>query len=413
VLVISNASSVARKGKNNEEDYGAGAGAAHDDPVGVSSAHSPTSSLTSLAAAISLSPPSPPPPPVPPAASPPPQESDPLDVLAHSLNSFQYASRSRVGSFNKEPIPSPLRGASFSSSIADTLPHATMSENNSSDSLYTGPGQDQMTGVTPSLPRSHSGGGLFSLSVPLNELVRSRSGSFEYDRMSYSSQLSDLTLTPGFSARRAVFTLQDNWEIVLVNRFAGDLFGCEGVDLIGKNFQTLFGEVVSLHHQSFRTHHGETANVVLFDGAIVDALHRSGQWIPVSLWVKLIRAGKDSPERKWIAVVEEAKQQAAIVRVSPLGEILGADNEFWGTFCPEAVPSRFRVSLSEFLPKLEPLGELVRRRERSADYYTGVTSQGYTIPLILSVQEDRTDNNQPVYQVTLKWLKTVRQCPFN
>lgn len=206
---------------------------------------------------------------------------------------------------------------------------------------------------------------------------------------------------------KAVFTIDSKTSTVLiVNKKACDLLGYQSRELCdsGVKFSNLLACKNKIHVSALAENqfNSEDGTMILLSGKVVEMIHKNGQTIPVSLWIRQI----DGHESRCLAVAEPVERRVAQLTVDTKGIIISGDNEALMLFQLDALESFVGENVTLLIPAIqlpkEPTEIIPKyiRKQRA----TGKTQDGVSFPLCLMVA---CDDSSPEVSTSLHYIITL------
>lgn len=226
---------------------------------------------------------------------------------------------------------------------------------------------------------------------------------------SYSSSI--LNPKSGINPNKAVFTIDSkSSNILIVNKNACDLLGYQSRELCdsGVKFSNLLACKNKIHVSALAENqfNSEDGTMILLSGKVVEMIHKSGQKIPVSLWIRQI----DGHDGRCLAVAEPVERRVAQLIVDSNGIVTSGDNEALMLFQLDSLDKFIGMDVTLLIPAvvlpIEPvesqmIPKLIRKQRA-----TGKTQDGVSFPLCLMVSNDDANSEsceKPLYNVTI-WV---------
>lgn len=208
---------------------------------------------------------------------------------------------------------------------------------------------------------------------------------------SYSASI--VNPNSSINPNKAVITIDSKTSsILIVNKKACDLLGYQSRELCDVKFSNLLAcknktHVSALAENQFNS---EDGTMILLSGKVVEMIHKTGQTIPVSLWIRQI----DGHESRCLAVAEPVERRVAQLTVDSKGNIISGDNEALMLFQLESLENFVSMNVSLLIPAIqlpkEPSDIIPKniRKQRA----TGKTQDGVSFPLCLMVTCDEVSS---------------------
>jgi PAS domain containing serine/threonine kinase len=256
-------------------------------------------------------------------------------------------------------------------------------------------------------------GGLNSLSFTP---IRKAKGCFTGSSYTCGS-ISNKNTKSGINPNKAVFTIDAKTSnILIVNKKACDLLGFQSRELCdsGVKFSNLLACKNKIHVSALceSTFNSEDGTMILLSGKVVEMIHKNGQKIPVSLWIRQID-GHDGG--RCLAVAEPVERRVAQLNVDAngkrffalffgiftfwifLGSVICGDNEALMLFQLESLDRFVGMDVALLIPAIQLPTDLNGdhmipkhiRKQRA----TGKTQDGVSFPLCLMVSVDEEDDD--------------------
>lgn len=241
--------------------------------------------------------------------------------------------------------------------------------------------------------------------------VRKSKGCFQGS--SYSGSI--LNPKSGINPNKAVFTIDSKTSnILIVNKNACDLLGYQSRELCdsGVKFSNLLACKNKIHVSALAENqfNSEDGTMILLSGKVVEMIHKNGQKMPVSLWIRQI----DGHDGRCLAVAEPVERRVAQLTVDADGIIVSGDNEALMLFQLDTLDKFVGMDVTLLISAIQLPTEATEnhmipkhiRKQRA----TGKTQDGVSFPLCLMISSDdstcETDENgtvNPLYYVTI-WV---------
>lgn len=226
---------------------------------------------------------------------------------------------------------------------------------------------------------------------------------------SYSSSI--LNPKSGINPNKAVFTIDSkSSNILIVNKNACDLLGYPSRELCdsGVKFSNLLACKNKIHVSALAENqfNSEDGTMILLSGKVVEMIHKNGQRIPVSLWIRQI----DGHDGRCLAVAEPVERRVAQLSVTSNGTVISADNEALMLFQLDSLEKFLNIDITLLIPAillpLEPADNQMIPKNIRKQRATGKTQDGVSFPLCLMISNDESNNESlenQLYTVTI-WV---------
>lgn len=230
---------------------------------------------------------------------------------------------------------------------------------------------------------------------------------------SYSGSI--LNPKSGINPNKAVFTIDSKTSnILIVNKNACDLLGYQSRELCdsGVKFSNLLACKNKIHVSALAENqfNSEDGTMILLSGKVVEMIHKNGQKMPVSLWIRQI----DGHDGRCLAVAEPVERRVAQLTVDENGIVISGDNEALLLFQLDSLDKFVGMDVTHLIPAVqlptEPTDNSMIPKHLRKQRATGKTQDGVSFPLCLMISSD--DNNSevgengtvnPLYYVTI-WV---------
>lgn len=230
---------------------------------------------------------------------------------------------------------------------------------------------------------------------------------------SYSGSI--LNPKSGINPNKAVFTIDSKTSnILIVNKNACDLLGYQSRELCdsGVKFSNLLACKNKIHVSALAENqfNSEDGTMILLSGKVVEMIHKNGQKMPVSLWIRQI----DGHDGRCLAVAEPVERRVAQLTVDENGIVISGDNEALLLFQLDSLDKFVGMDVTHLIPAVqlptEPTDNSMIPKHLRKQRATGKTQDGVSFPLCLMISSD--DNNSevgengtvnPLYYITI-WV---------
>lgn len=230
---------------------------------------------------------------------------------------------------------------------------------------------------------------------------------------SYSGSI--LNPKSGINPNKAVFTIDSKTSnILIVNKNACDLLGYQSRELCdsGVKFSNLLACKNKIHVSALAENqfNSEDGTMILLSGKVVEMIHKNGQKMPVSLWIRQI----DGHDGRCLAVAEPVERRVAQLTVDENGIVISGDNEALLLFQLDSLDKFVGMDVTHLIPAIqlptEPTDNSMIPKHLRKQRATGKTQDGVSFPLCLMISSD--DNNSevgengtvnPLYYITI-WV---------
>lgn len=223
---------------------------------------------------------------------------------------------------------------------------------------------------------------------------------------SYSSSI--LNPKSGINPNKAVFTIDSKTSnILIVNRNACDLLGYQSRELCdsGVKFSNLLACKNKIHVSALAENqfNSEDGTMLLLSGKVVEMIHKTGQKIPVSLWIRQI----DGHDGRCLAVAEPVERRVAQLTVDSNGIVISGDNEALMLFQLDSLDKFVGLDVTLLIPAIllpaEPVDNQTIPKNIRKQRATGKTQDGVSFPLCLMVSCDESCHEGSLFIITL-WV---------
>lgn len=219
----------------------------------------------------------------------------------------------------------------------------------------------------------------------------------------------------GINPNKAVFTIDSkSSNILIVNKNACDLLGYQSRELCdsGVKFSNLLACKNKIHVSALAENqfNSEDGTMVLLSGKVVEMIHKNGQKIPVSLWIRQI----DGHDGRCLAVAEPVERRVAQLSVDSNGIVISGDNEALMLFQLDSLEKFVGMDVTMLVPAIQLPTDMTEnqmipkniRKQRA----TGKTQDGVSFPLCLMISSEDTHadaveshSTMQMYNVTI-WV---------
>jgi PAS domain containing serine/threonine kinase len=212
----------------------------------------------------------------------------------------------------------------------------------------------------------------------------------------------------GINPNKAVFTIDSKTSnILIVNRNACDLLGYTSKELCdsGIKFSNLLACKNKIHVSALAENqfNSEDGTMILLSGKVVEMIHKNGQKIPVSLWIRQI----DNIEGRCLAVAEPVERRVAQLLIDQNGIIINGDNEALLLFQLESLDKFIGMDIALLIPAIqlptEPFENHLIPKHIRKQRATGKTQDGLSFPLCLLISIDDNEVENPLLTITI-WV---------
>ena len=194
----------------------------------------------------------------------------------------------------------------------------------------------------------------------------------------------------GINPNKAVFTIDSKTSnILIVNKNACDLLGYMSRELCdsGVKFSNLLACKNKIHVSALAENqfNSEDGTMILLSGKVVEMIHKNGQKMPVSLWIRQI----DGHDGRCLAVAEPVERRVAQLTVDSNGIVINGDNEALMLFQLDSLEKFVGMDVALLIPAIQLPTETTEtqmipkniRKQRA----TGKTQDGVSFPLCLMI----------------------------
>lgn len=137
----------------------------------------------------------------------------------------------------------------------------------------------------------------------------------------------------------------------------------------------------------------EDGTMTMLSGKVVEMIHRNGDKIPVSLWIRHI----DGHEGRCLAVAEPVERRVGKLIIDANGIVMSGDNESLMLFQFDSVDKFVGMDITVLLPTINlpdsnAMGQIPKHiyKQRA----TGKTQDGVTFPLYLMITQLESDDDE-------------------
>lgn len=201
----------------------------------------------------------------------------------------------------------------------------------------------------------------------------------------------------GINPNKAVFTIDSKTSsILIVNKNACNLLGYSSREFCEMNvkFSNLLAcknkvQVSALAENQFNS---EDGTMTMLSGKVVEMIHKNGEKIPVSLWIRHI----DNHDNRCLAVAEPVERRVGKLIIDANGIVMSGDNETLMLFQLDSLEKFVGMDITVLLPTISlpdcnsPSGIPKHVRKQRA---TGKTQDGVTFPLCLMITQHDSDED--------------------
>jgi PAS domain-containing serine/threonine kinase len=191
----------------------------------------------------------------------------------------------------------------------------------------------------------------------------------------------------GINPNKAVFTIDSKTSsILIVNKNACNLLGYSSRELCDSNvkFSNLLACKNKVHVSALAENqfNSEDGTMVLLSGKVVEMIHKNGDKIPVSLWIRHI----DGHDGRCLAVAEVVERKIAQLIIDINGIVMSGDNEALMLFQLDSLEKFVGLDITVLIPAIQlpddsPTIPKHVRKQRA----TGKTQDGVSFPLCLII----------------------------
>lgn len=227
---------------------------------------------------------------------------------------------------------------------------------------------------------------------------------------SYSGSI--LNPKSGINPNKAVFTIDSKTSnILIVNKNACDLLGYQSRELCdsGVKFSNLLACKNKIHVSALAENqfNSEDGTMILLSGKVVEMIHKNGQKIPVSLWIRQI----DGHDGRCLAVAEPVERRVAQLTVDSKGIVISGDNEALMLFQLDSLDKFVGMDVSLLIPAVqlptEPTENHMIPKHLRKQRATGKTQDGVSFPLCLMISSDESNSDSENGTVNQLYYVTI------
>jgi PAS domain containing serine/threonine kinase len=223
----------------------------------------------------------------------------------------------------------------------------------------------------------------------------------------YSCSLYPLS---GINPNKAVFTIDSKTSsILIVNNNACNLLGYSSREFCELNvkFSNLLAcknkvQVSALAENQFNS---EDGTMTMLSGKVVEMIHKNGEKIPVSLWIRHI----DGHDNRCLAVAEPVERRVGKLIIDANGIVMSGDNESLMLFQLDSLEKFVGMDITILLPTISlpdcnssSIPKHVRKQRA-----TGKTQDGVTFPLCLMITQHDSDDDECGSSSRVRYCVTI------
>lgn len=203
----------------------------------------------------------------------------------------------------------------------------------------------------------------------------------------------------GINPNKAVFTIDSkSSSILIVNKNACSLLGYSSREFCELNikFSNLLAcknkvQVSALAENQFNS---EDGTMTMLSGKVVEMIHKNGDKIPVSLWIRHI----DGHEGRCLAVAEPVERRVGKLIIDANGIVMSGDNEALLLFQLDSLEKFVGMDITILLPTINLPDSnatgLNIPKHIHKQRATGKTQDGVTFPLCLMITQHESDDDE-------------------
>jgi PAS domain containing serine/threonine kinase len=201
----------------------------------------------------------------------------------------------------------------------------------------------------------------------------------------------------GINPSKSVFTIDSKTSSIMIcNKNACNLLGYSSRELCDNTnikFSNLLACKNKVHVSALAENqfNSEDGTMVLLSGKVVEMIHKNGDKIPVSLWIRHI----DGHEGRCLAVAEPVERRVALLTIDKNGIVLSGDNEALMLFQLDSIDKFIGMDIFVLIPAIilpdtndSSIPKHIRKQRA-----TGKTQDGITFPLCLMITQLEDDNS--------------------
>ncbi|KAG5677457.1 hypothetical protein PVAND_007215 [Polypedilum vanderplanki] len=206
----------------------------------------------------------------------------------------------------------------------------------------------------------------------------------------------------GINPNKAVFTIDSKTSsILIVNKNATQLLGYTSKEFCDSNmkFSNLLTCKNKVHVSALAENqfNSEDGTMMLLSGKVVEMIHKNGQKIPVSLWIRHI--DNHCNDARCLAVAEAVERKIGQLVIDSNGTIISGDNEALLLFQLDSLEKFIGLDIAVLVPSIqlpqhdmgvvnstETIPKHIRKQRA-----TGKTQDGVSFPLCLMITKHEND----------------------
>lgn len=200
----------------------------------------------------------------------------------------------------------------------------------------------------------------------------------------------------GINPNKAVFTIDSKTSsILIVNKNACNLLGFSSRELCDSNmkFSNLLACKNKVHVSALAENQFNPEEGVLFllSGKVVEMIHKNGDKIPVSLWIRHI----DGHDGRCLAVAEAVERKVSQLIIDSNGIVMHGDNEALMLFQLDSLDKFIGIDITVLIPAIQlPDNDCVISKVVRKQRATGRTQDGVSFPLCLMVTNHDNEDDE-------------------
>ncbi|KAM4693654.1 PAS domain-containing serine/threonine-protein kinase [Discoglossus pictus] len=205
-------------------------------------------------------------------------------------------------------------------------------------------------------------------------------------------------------SNRAVLTISTkNSQVLMANDKACRLFGYSSPELIGMNLSSLIPSSSHRVSETLEEDFMETEGFLKVPGEVVEAVRHGGETIIVCMWIRRVMG-------QCLLFLDKVQSITATVSFKQDGQIVSCDSTcalLYGYLEPEELLGQHITNILPSVQIPQPGEELSQNMRLQR--IVGVTRDGATFPLILSLEEIDLEEVSPVeeYNASLSVLSSI------
>lgn len=200
----------------------------------------------------------------------------------------------------------------------------------------------------------------------------------------------------GINPNKAVFTIDSkSSSMLIVNKNACNLLGYSSRELCDSSmkFSNLLACKNKVHVSALAENQfSEDGTMVLLSGKVVEMIHKNGEKIPVSLWIRHIDGHEG---HRCLAVAEPVERRIGKLIIDSNGIIMNGDNEALMLFQLDSLDKFVGMDITVLIPAIQLPDEddcIVISKNIRKQRATGKTQDGVAFPLCLMITYFENDD---------------------